>query len=278
MPSSGNWCAIARPNLRLQNNVEFDDDTKACAALVHRADPDRFMAAMAAPVAARAVLFPLYALNVEVARAPWVTQEAMIAEMRLQWWRDALQEIAEGPTVRRHEVITPLSRVLSPQLAVQMDEYVAVRRWDIYRDPFEDEAHFDAYINHSAGTLMVVSAQALGPAEEAVLRDFGYAMGVANWFRAIPDLEARGRIPLLDGTPDGARALAQKALDRLARARSARAEVSARARPALYAGWQVEWVLRKAYDRPERVATGALAQGEIRRRFSLMRTVATGFW
>ena len=35
---------------------------------------------MAAPVAARRVLFPLYAFNVEVARAPWVTQEAMIAE------------------------------------------------------------------------------------------------------------------------------------------------------------------------------------------------------
>ena len=56
--------------------VEFDDDVKACAALVHRADPDRFMAVMAAPVPARPLLFPLYALNVEVARAPWVTQES----------------------------------------------------------------------------------------------------------------------------------------------------------------------------------------------------------
>ena len=63
--------------------MQFDADLMACAELVQRADPDRFMAAMAAPVAARRVLFPLYALNVEIARAPWVTQEAMIAEMRL---------------------------------------------------------------------------------------------------------------------------------------------------------------------------------------------------
>ena len=258
--------------------MEFDDDIKACAALVHRADPERFMAAMAAPVASRAVLFPLYALNVEVTRAPWVTQEPMIAEMRLQWWRDALQEIAEGPVVRRHEVVTPLSHVLSPYLAAQMDEYVAVRRWDIYRDPFEDETHFDAYINHSAGTLMLVSAQAMGAAEDGVLRDFGYAMGVANWFRAIPDLEARGRIPLLDGTQDGVKVLAQKALARLKRARSARSDVSAQARPALYAGWQTGRVLQKALDQPEQVAAGALGQGEIRRRFSLMRTAATGRW
>ncbi len=258
--------------------VEFDDDVKACAALVHRADPDRFMAVMAAPVTVRPLLFPLYALNVEVARAPWVTQEPMIAEMRLQWWREALQEIAEGQAVRRHEVVTPLSQVLSPHLAAMLDEYVAVRRWDIYRDPFEDEAHFDSYINHSAGSLMVAAAQVLGSADEDVLRDFGYAVGVANWLRAIPDLEARGRIPLLDGTPEGVRALAGQALDRLKRARSNASGISAKARPALYAGWQADWILRRAVARPERVAAGDLAQGEIRRRFSLMRTVASGRW
>lgn len=259
-------------------SVAFDDDVKACAALVHRADPDRFMAAMAAPVAARVVLFPIYALNVEVARAPWVTQETMIAEMRLQWWRDALQEIAEGNTVRRHEVVTPLSRVLSPHLAVALDEYVAVRRWDIYRDPFEDQAHFDNYLYQSAGSLMVASAQALGEADEQLLRDFGYAVGVANWLRAIPELEARGRIPLLDGTPAGVQALAGSALERLESARANRSRVSPEACPAMHVGWQTDWVLRKAIAEPERVAAGALAQGEIRRRASLMWNVARGRW
>ena len=258
--------------------LEFDEDVKACAALVHRADPDRFMAVMAAPVAARSVLFPLYALNVEVARAPWVTQEPMIAEMRLQWWRDALQEIAEGQPVRRHEVVTPLSRCLSPHLATLLDEYVAVRRWDIYRDPFEDESHFDSYIDHSSGTLMLVAAHMLGAGEEQALRDFGYAVGVANWFRAIPDLEDRGRIPLLDGTSNGVRALAEKALGRLMDARFARASISGQARPALYAGWQAEWVLRRVLTQPDRVASGDLRQGEVRRRLSLMWTASSGRW
>ncbi len=259
-------------------SVSFDDDVKACAALVHKADPDRFLAAMAAPVAARAILFPIYALNVEVARAPWVTQEPMIAEMRLQWWRDALQEIAQGPTVRRHEVVTPLSRVLSPHLAEKMDKYVAVRRWDIYRDPFEDQDHFDAYIDHSSGTLLVAASQALGPADEEVVRDFGYGVGVANWFRAIPDLEARGRIPLLDGTSAGVKQLARSALQRIEKARSSRASISDQARPALYAGWQAEWILKHVIAQPERVAAGALSQGEMRRRLSLMWTAASGRW
>ncbi|MEM9643317.1 MAG: squalene/phytoene synthase family protein [Pseudomonadota bacterium] len=256
----------------------FDEDVKACATLVHKADPDRFLAAMAAPVAARTTLFPIYALNVEIARAPWVTQEPMIAEMRLQWWRDALQEIAQGPNVRRHEVITPLSRVLSSHLAEMLDAYVAVRRWDIYRDPFEDQEHFDAYINHSSGSLLVVAAQALGAADEDVLRDFGYGVGVANWFRAIPELEARGRSPLLNGTEEGVKTLAQTALARLHQARLNRDAVSKAARPALYLGWQAEWVLKQVIARPDRVASGALVQRDARRRLSLMWTAATGRW
>jgi len=36
---------------------------QACADLVRRGDPDRVLATMAAPMAARAVLFPPYAFN-----------------------------------------------------------------------------------------------------------------------------------------------------------------------------------------------------------------------
>jgi hypothetical protein len=65
-----------------------------------------------APVAARAPLFALYAFNLEVARAPWVTQEAMIAEMRLQWWRDTVEELGGPGPVRAHEVVAPLAEVV----------------------------------------------------------------------------------------------------------------------------------------------------------------------
>lgn len=254
------------------------DDLNACAGLVQRGDPDRFLAAMAAPVAARRVLFPLYAMNVEVSRAPWVTQEAMIAEMRLQWWRDALEEIAGAGPVRRHEVVTPLAEALTAEIARALDEYIAVRSWDIYRDPFEDQAHFDRYIDRSSGSLLWAAARALGDAEERVVRDFGFAMGLANWLRAVPGLEARGRIPLLDGRPEAVRQLAERGLDHLSRARAARGAVSAAARPALLAGWQAGPILRQAQKEPARVAQGALEQSEARKRLTLMARAASGSW
>ena len=258
--------------------MDFDADVTACAQLVERGDPLRFRAAMAAPVAARAVLFPLYAFNIEVSRAPWVTAEPMIAEMRLQWWRDALDEIAQGGAVRRHEVVTPLARNLTADQAQVLDSAVAARRWDIYRAPFEDQAHFEAYLDQTAAGLMWVAAHVLGPAEETTVRAYGWASGLAAWFRAIPELEARGRVPLLDGRAEAVRALAETGLTRLREARRARHSVSPSARAALLPGWQAEAVLQQAARRPDRVAAGDLGQSEARAQMSLMWQVATGRW
>ena len=254
--------------------VSFDADLNACAALVERGDPLRFRCAMAAPVAARRVLFPLYALNVEVSRAPWVTQETMIAEMRLQWWRDALEEIAGGGAVRRHEVVTPLAAVLSPDHARLLDATIAARRWDIYREPFEDEAHFAHYIDQTSGHLMWIAASTLGHAEETTVRRAAYASGIAAWLRAIPELEAAKRVPLLDGTADGVRNLATIALSRLRQARRARATVSPPARPALLPAAAAGPVLKAASGDPSRVADGTLPEPALG--FTLR--AATGRW
>lgn len=238
--------------------MAFDDDLTACAALVERADPVRFRATMAAPLGARRILFPLYAFNIEVARAPWVTQEAMIAEMRLQWWRDVCEEISQARPVRRHEVATPLAAVISPDGAGLLDTLVGARRWDIYRDAFEDEAHFDAYIDQTAGNLMWVAATALGAADEGVVRAAAYGAGVAAWLHAIPQLVEQGRVPLLDGTDAGVQALARKASDRLKTARRKRNKVSAAARPALLSIGASAKVLEAAIAEPSRVGDGAL--------------------
>lgn len=238
--------------------MSFDADLNACAALVERADPLRFRAAMAAPVAARRVLFPLYAFNVEVARAPWVTQEPMIAEMRLQWWRDVCEEIAEARPVRRHEVATPLEGVISAGHALLLDKLVAARRWDIYKDAFEDTAHFERYIDQTSGHLTWVAASTLGTADEGAVRDAAYAAGVAAWLRAIPDLEAKGRVPLLDGTAQGVRDLASDALERLKSARAARSKVSSNAAMALLHVGPAEGTLRAAIREPSAVGVAAL--------------------
>ncbi|MEQ8898376.1 MAG: squalene/phytoene synthase family protein [Roseovarius sp.] len=254
------------------------EDVIACADLVRRGDPDRFRAVMAAPVAAREALFPVYAFNLEVSRAPWVTEEPMIAEMRLQWWRDLLGEIKAGGPVRRHEVASPLSKVVDAEGAELLDQLVAARRWDVYREPFEDMAHFREYIGKTSSNLLLAAARALSGVPEDTVREAGYALGLANWLRAVPELEKAGRIPLVEGTHQAIRALAEEGLDHLASARAARRTIPAAARPAMLVLWQAGPVLKAARNVPGRVAGGALDRAPFRSRVTLMARAATGLW
>ena len=244
----------------------------ACAALVERGDPERFAALMAAPVAARGALAVLYAYNLEIARAPWVTKEPMIAEMRLQWWRDIVAEAAAGKPARAHEVAGPLSAMIGQGRvdAAVLDRMAEARRWDIYTDAFADEAALDAYLEDTAAGLTWASAQALGagPGTEAAVRAHGWAMGLANFLRAVPELESRGRIPLLDGRAEAVAALAQRGLDRLA---AGRGKVPAAARPALIACHMAAPLLAQVVRDPQRVADGAMEVSEFTRRWGLLK-------
>lgn len=246
----------------------------ACADLVRRGDPDRFLAVMAAPVEARAQLFPLYAFNLEVARAPWVTQEPLIAEMRLQWWRDVVENAASG-AARVHEVAGPLHDLIRDfglPVAV-LDRLIAARRWDIHRDPHADAAALDSYLDDTGAALIWLAARALGAPDgaEAAVRAYGWAASVAGYLRAVPELRARGRQPLPEEM--AAADLARIGLERLAEARKARKTVPKDVAPALLAGWQAEGFLnqvlagRSSPDLPE-----------ARKRWRLMWQAFTGRW
>ncbi len=255
---------------------------EACAGIVERGDPDRFLATLAAPPTARGVLLPLYAFNVEVARAPWVTAEPMIAEMRLQWWRDTLAEIAAGRPARAHEVVAPLAGVIRDAgiPAALLDEAVAARRWDIGREPFAGEAALRDHLDRTGGHLMWASALALGApaAAEPPLRDLARAAALAAWFRAVPALEASGRQPLPDERSETVARLAREGLGWIAEARAHRQAVPRAVWPALLTAWQAEPLLTLAAAAPERVRAGELQLSEFTRRGRLLWQAATGRW
>ena len=241
---------------------------EACAEIVQRGDPDRFAAVMAAPTAARARLFPLYAFNLEVARAPWVSKEPMIGEMRLQWWRDVVAE----PARRAHEVAGPFHALIQEAalpLAV-IDRLIEARIHDVYGEPFADGAAFDAYLDDTAGGLMWLAAKACGGTDESAARALGWAMGLANYLRAVPELEARGRQPLPDGRAEAVQALAKDGLKRLATAKG-RVPVAA-----ALAAWQARGLLRQVVANPAVVANGAMGLSEFALRGGLLWSAFTG--
>ena len=245
------------------------DDLDACAALVAKGDPARWRAVMAAPEAMRARLLPIYAANVEVARAPWVTSEPLIAKMRLQWWRDALEEIAAGGPVRRHEVVTPLAGVIDAEGARLLDRAVAAREWDVDGEAFRDRNAVLDHVDRTAGSVMRVAARAVG-APDGAARDAGRAQGVANLLAAVPALVAKRKHPLPHGDPEAhAVALADGGLAALDRFRAA--DVPRAARPAFLVLPEAERVLRAIRARPRAVTEGLPEGPSLRDRVAFAR-------
>jgi hypothetical protein len=255
---------------------------EACADLVERGDPDRFLSAMTAAPEDRGALFVLYAFNLEVVRAPWLTAEAMIAEMRLQWWADAIEEIYERRAVRRHEVVTPLAEIIADKGLdrVAFEALIEARRWDIYKEPHADRAALDQYISDTSAGLMWLGAQSLGAEAEhrSAIIDYGYAVGIAALLKAIPALENAQKYPLVDGTPEGVAELAKTALVRLKAARIALRGLPEPARAALRSGWMTQNNLKTAVASPALVASGDLEPAEFYKKIRLLwKTTTSSF-
>jgi len=89
-------------------------DSEDLDALVRRVDPDRWLSSrFIGDPERRADVVALYAYDHELARAPKVASNSLLGEIRLTWWREALDEIFEGGAVRRHPTAQALAGVVA---------------------------------------------------------------------------------------------------------------------------------------------------------------------
>jgi phytoene synthase len=160
-------------------------------------DPDRFLCALFAPAERREALFALIALNHELARAREATTNPMAALIRLQWWRDAVEEARAGRPARRHEVAGPLHGAIT---AGQLDpdallDLVDAREAETEEAGFATEQDFVTWLRGTAGGWSAVAGHALGADGDAVevLRGLGAAYGLAGVLRSVPAHAAQGR-------------------------------------------------------------------------------------
>ncbi len=80
------------------------ENNRYCLDLVKKSDHDRYMTILYAPPDRRDDLSALYAFNYEISRIRESISEVMLGEIRLQWWREAIDDIFQG-TTRKHDII-----------------------------------------------------------------------------------------------------------------------------------------------------------------------------
>ena len=90
------------------------DDAAATYLLAEarRHDPDRYLCALFAPADRRDALLTLILFDHELARIPEIVTQPMAGMIRLQWWREALDELVAGQAARRHPVVLALESLL----------------------------------------------------------------------------------------------------------------------------------------------------------------------
>ncbi len=134
-----------------------------CADQVRRQDRDRYLTALFAPAERREDLFALYAFNLEVAKTAEVVSEAMLGRIRLQWWREAVDEIYGGGP-RAHSVVDPLAQVVDRHglPRAPYDRLIDAREADLDGEPPADLAALEAYAEGTATSLFALALGVLG--------------------------------------------------------------------------------------------------------------------
>lgn len=273
----------------------------ACAALLREHDPERFGICLLVDPAARPKLLTLYALNLELARAPLASNEPLIAEMRLQWWVERLEAIGAGQAPA-HELLAALAEAWGPRGAA-LAVLAEPRRRDCLREPHDGPEAVAGYVRETALPLMQFAVEALAgdasrggftpphprgifshertgaaglnPGLGDVIAAQAEGVGLAQWLAALPALQGMA-LGLWDAAPEVLGQIAGMARTRLDAARIGRRAVPRRLSPVLFAGAQVRPALAAAPLGIE--ALGAARPSEFRKRLALIQLGLTHRW
>ncbi len=130
--------------------------------IVRDHDRNRYLAALFMPEDKRAHVFALYAFNAEISRIAGQVSEPQLAEIRLQWWFDALDGIYGGEA-QSHPVAVALAQAIKvgdlPRHALV--NLAKAHQFDFYSDPMPDPTALEAYLGETHSALIKMSAMIL---------------------------------------------------------------------------------------------------------------------
>lgn len=176
------------------------DPVAYCRSLVAAADEDLTLSLNYAAPADRPRLAALFAFAVELRRIPSTVSEAPLGEIRLQWHRDALDEIASGKRPRAHPVIGALAASGVVQAARGLLEtMIDARARLLYEPGFRTLDDLRSFLDGAEAPLAELALGEAGHGERAAARALGTSHALARLAPSFaPDLAAEAAQLALD--------------------------------------------------------------------------------
>ena len=176
-----------------------DAERRVAVRRIARAgDPDRTLAALFAPSGVRDDLFALYAFNVELARIAEQVTEPGLGDIRLQWWRDAIERAAAGES-GGHPVADAFGAVLARRWLSRerVAKLIDARSFDVGQIVMPDTPTLCAYLSDTAGNVFVLAGEILGAKGKqwgSAVKAAGTAYGLTGLMRFLPFHVLQGRV------------------------------------------------------------------------------------
>ena len=247
------------------------------ARTVWNGDRDKFRATLIAPSRFHRILFPIFAFNYEISRISFQSSEPALAEIKLKWWQEELTSIKNNKLINKHEILDSLSEIIiSNNIPIELFILIIkARRFDIYNDPhnnFEEQVDYIEKIFSSLFEICLrASSNSVTQNSIICVREYGYALGVANLLIALPALIAAGKNPLymenLQGRDltsqasfrsnynfESIKKIAQSGLQSLFNGRSRLKRCNPTFRPILFSACTINSTLNKVLKNPKLVA------------------------
>jgi phytoene synthase len=147
------------------------DELDGLDGLLRRVDPDRWLSSrFIADPATRDDVLAIYAYDHELGRAPRVASNPLLGEIRLTWWREALDEMFEGRPVRQHPTAQALADVVRRHKLARgpLETMIDARYRELDAAPMSENELLD-WARDTGGLAAQLAAQVLDPATDAKL-------------------------------------------------------------------------------------------------------------
>ncbi|MEL7463814.1 MAG: squalene/phytoene synthase family protein [Pseudomonadota bacterium] len=148
------------------------------AALAEEGDGERsYMTRLLLPEF-RYRVHALIAFDAELAKVPLTVSEPMLGEIRLAWWREALEDLFERDVARGHEVLQALAatREEAGWRRELLDAMIDARALSLGGVPMNEEACAD-FVENTGGAFHRLGVAALGDRSDRA----GEVAGLVGW-------------------------------------------------------------------------------------------------
>ncbi|WP_298964141.1 phytoene/squalene synthase family protein [uncultured Roseibium sp.] len=176
-------------------------DFDHAADIARQFDKDRYLSALLAPEKSRPGLMALYAFSAELGRIRELVSEPLPGEVRLQWWRDLLEDNEHGAAASNPVANALLETIAQYQLPRQsLIAMTEARIFDLYNDQMPSLNDLEGYAGETVSGLIQLACLVLNdgkdPGTAIAAGHAGVAYALTGLMRALPWHAARQQMYL----------------------------------------------------------------------------------